>query len=80
MPNGNAAQMPSSPMGSQEFAPRAEVSTGMSWSEDTLKSGSAPRANTIRANTAMPVTTKLAISASPTPHRWMPMKIAKQTR
>lgn len=80
MPNGNAAQMPSRPNGSQEPAPAAEASTGMSSSDAKEKSGSAASANTIRAATAMPVTTKLNRSASPTPHRWMPRKIAKQTR
>ncbi len=72
--------MPSRPNGSHELDPAADGSTGMSSSEPKEKSGSAASANTTRATTAIPVTTKLKRSASPTPHRWMPRKIAKQTR
>ncbi len=80
MPNGNAAQIPSSPIGSHELAPNAEESTGMSSSEDASNSGSAASANTTSAATAMPVTTKLNRRASPTPQRWMPMKMTKHAR
>ena len=80
MPNGNAAQMPSSPNGSQELEPSASGSAGMSFRPSTWKSLSAPSANTTSAATAIAVTIRLKRSASPTPHRWMPMKITKQAR
>ena len=80
MPNGNAAQMPNRPYGSQELEPKASVSTLMSLSPDASNSVMAPTAKISSAATAMPVTTKLKRSASPTPHRWMPMKMMKQAR
>ena len=67
-------------VGDAELDPAADASTGMSSSDPKEKSGSAASANTTRATTAMPVTTKLKRRASPTPQRWMPRKIAKQTR
>ncbi|CAM5369024.1 hypothetical protein STANM309S_04879 [Streptomyces tanashiensis] len=80
MPKGNAAQIPRRPNGSQEFDPKASPSTGMSFRPSTWKSVNAPSAKTTRAATAIAVTIRLKRSASPTPHRWMPMKSAKQTR
>ena len=52
----------------------------MSLRRDASKSVKAPMAKTSRAATAIAVTTRLKRSASPTPHRWIPMKIAKQAR
>lgn len=72
--------MPSSPNGSQDVAPAAEWSTGMSLSEPASKSVRAPTAKTSSAATAMAVTTRLNRRASPTPHRWMPMKRMKHAR
>ncbi len=80
MPNGKDAQMPRMPNGSQELAPKAPALTGMSLSVSTWKSVSAAIAKTTTAATAMAVTIRLKRSASPTPHRWIPMKIAKQAR
>lgn len=80
MPNGKAAQMPSRPIGSQELEPKALASTGMSLRLAASKRVKAPTAKMSRAVTAMPVTTKLNRSASPTPQRWMPMKTTKQNR
>lgn len=80
MPKGNADQMPSRPNGSQEPEPNASLSTGMSFRPSPLNSVNAPTAKISSAATAIAVTTRLKRSASPTPHRWMPMKIAKQPR
>ncbi len=80
MPKGNAAQMPRSPYGSQELEPKAVVSAGMSLRRPASNSVNAPIAKMSRAATAMAVTTRLKRRASPTPQRWMEMKIAKQAR
>lgn len=58
----------------------AVVSTAMLSRFEGSNSVKAPSAKTISAITAIAVTTREKRSASPTPHRWMPMKIAKQAR
>lgn len=80
MPKGNAAQMPRAPNGSQELEPNASGSTAMLSREPASNSVSAPNAKMSRAATAMAVTTRLKRRASPTPHRWTPMKTTKQPR
>ena len=75
IPYTSAASTPATPNGRNALAPNASVG-GMSRRLSKENRGSMPTTNAISASTATTVMPSITLSASPTPYRWMPMKIA----
>jgi hypothetical protein len=72
---GNAAHTPISPYGRNAEAPAASVGA-MSSSRSPSNCGIAPIRNTTSPASATTVTANIALSASPTPMRWIPTNSA----
>ncbi len=79
MPKTREASRPLMPMGRKALDPRAAVGS-MSKRLLASKWPTAATTKTMRAMTAIAVMTNIRRSASPTPHRWMPTKIAYAAR
>ena len=74
--NGKAAQMPCQPNGRKSEEPALPASGLMSVRFEVLNSGIIETTKTSSATTAIAVITNVTLSASPTPSRCTPTKIA----